>query len=152
MKKSVWGPIVWSAIHSLSIHIKDISFPSMKIELINIIYRICSNLPCPSCAAHATSLLKRYRIKERVKTKQDLIRILCVIHNDVNKRLKKPIMKVDECIHLHKDKSFRETQSLYYNTNVNMQFGEKMMLYTFRRKLFLKEFKQFMLKHKDCFD
>ena len=151
MKKSVWGPIVWSALHSLSIHIKEDSFASIKDELIDIIYKICSNLPCPSCASHSTSLLKRYRVKQRVKTKQDLIRILCVIHNEVNKRLKKQVVDVEECIRLHKDKSFKETQGLYYKTHINMQFGEKMMLYSFHRKLFLKQFKQFILHRKDCF-
>lgn len=151
MKKSVWGPIVWSALHSLSIHIKEESFNDIKDSLIEIIYKICTHLPCPSCASHAISLLKRYRVKQRVKTKQDLVRILCAIHNEVNKRLKKPVVEVEDCIRLHKDKLFKETQALYYKTHINMQFGEKMMLYSFHRKLFLKDFKQFILQHKDCF-
>ena len=151
MKKSVWGPIVWSALHSLTIHVKEESFTTIKDDLIDIIYKICLNLPCPSCASHATGLLKRYRLKQRVKTKQELIQIICTIHNDVNKRLKKTIIKLEDCIHLHKNKSFKETQSLYLSTQSNMQFGEKMMLHSFHRKLFLKSFKQFILKNKDCF-
>lgn len=151
MKKSVWGPIVWSTLHSLSIHVKEESFSKIKNELIDIIIKICSNLPCPTCTSHAKALLNRYTIKARVKTKQDLIRILCVIHNEVNKRLKKTVLRLEDCVRLHKDKSFKETQQIYYKTLMNMKFGEKMMLYNFHRKLFLKEFKQFIVNHKDCF-
>ena len=48
---------------------------------------ICSNLPCPQCASHASGLIKTQF--EECKNKSDIIKFVHFMHNEVNKRLKK---------------------------------------------------------------
>ena len=52
--RSRWGPSIWYLFHTLSYKIKEEEFPSICAELLDIIKIICKNLPCPSCAQHAT--------------------------------------------------------------------------------------------------
>ncbi len=142
MKKAVWGPIIWKTLHCLTYKIKDEHFPTQKTKLIDIIIKICSNLPCPVCSNHAQGMIKKYRL-QFIKNKQDLIRILFFMHNEVNKRLKKVEFKFDN-LTIYDSLRFRDVLTEYYNTNINMHLGEKMMLYSFHRKKFLTIFKEYV--------
>ena len=95
MKKSVWGPCIWKTIHTLTVKIKDSEFNNQKKGLIDIIYRICTNLPCPMCSSHCRGLLRKYNVT-RINTKEGLIKVMFKIHNDVNIRLKKSVFKIDK--------------------------------------------------------
>lgn len=84
-KKMKWGQPIWFLLHTLAYKIKDEYFQKLRVELLDLIYSICSNLPCPMCAGHATEYLNsiNYRI---INTKQDLINMLYKFHNEVNKK------------------------------------------------------------------
>ena len=145
MKKALWGPIIWKTLHCLTYKIKDEHFPTQKTKLIDIIIKICSNLPCPVCSNHAQGMIKKYRL-QFIKNKQDLIRILFFMHNEVNKRLKKVEFKFDN-LTIYDSLRFRDVLTEYYNININMHLGEKMMLYSFHRKKFLTIFKEYVNQH-----
>ena len=49
-KVKVWGPYIWYMLHGLAEKIKDKSFHDLKNELLEHIFNICVNLPCPSCS------------------------------------------------------------------------------------------------------
>ena len=142
MKKAVWGPIIWKTLHCLTYKIKDEHFLTQKSKLIDIIIKICSNLPCPVCSNHAQGMIKKYRL-QFIKNKQDLIRILFLMHNEVNKRLKKVEFKFEN-LTIYDSLQLRDVLTEYYNTNINMHLGEKMMLYSFHRKKFLTIFKEYV--------
>ena len=61
MKKEVWGPCIWKTLHVLTVKIKEEYFSTQRQKLIDIIFQICNNLPCPMCASHAQGLLRKYR-------------------------------------------------------------------------------------------
>ena len=90
MKKEVWGPIVWKVLHCFTIKIKDEHFDSQKKDIVKMISSICSNLPCPICSTHAMGMLRKYKV-DHIDTKDKLIKILYIIHSEVNKRIKNPI-------------------------------------------------------------
>ena len=146
MKKEVWGPITWKALHCLTIKIKDEYFLYQKDELINIIISMMSNLPCPNCTAHALGLIKKYNLK-RINDKQLLIRALFMIHNDVNKRLKKSLFKYESVEPTYSIINLKESLEVYYDISVNQKYGEKMMIYNFHRKAFLKNFRNYIQKN-----
>lgn len=149
MKKSEWGPCVWKVLHTLTIKIKDEYFESQREKITEIIQLICNNLPCPMCSSHATSFLKKHRFSQ-IKTKEQMIRFLYNLHNDVNKRLKKdPFMF--ESLSIYENMNFREVMNQYYIRLSNANFGEKMMLYSFHRRLFLKNFRRYIISNLDCF-
>ena len=89
MPKKVWGPITWILFHSLCELIKDEYFEEEKVNILNQIFIICYNLPCPSCSQHARVNLKRIN-KKNIKTKEDLKITIWQFHNIVNKHTDKP--------------------------------------------------------------
>jgi hypothetical protein len=145
MKKALWGPLVWKVLHCIAIKIKDDEFSKERSHLIRMITGICSNLPCPQCTSHATSIIKRNRLKD-VKSKNELIRFIYLMHNIVNKRLKKKCYSFED-MHHYNECNTKHVLSEYFTANVNAKFGEKMMLHSFHRKAFLNEFYNYFKKN-----
>jgi hypothetical protein len=83
--KMKWGAPTWTFLHTLVEQFKDALFPAMRQELFRIIFTICTNLPCPICSKHAQEYLSKININS-IQTKQDMIHMMFVFHNEVNKR------------------------------------------------------------------
>jgi hypothetical protein len=83
--KVKWGPAVWFFLHTISVKIKEESFHALRIPLLNHIYSICTNLPCPECSNHAKSYLDGINFNT-IQTKSDLKKMLWAFHNSVNQR------------------------------------------------------------------
>lgn len=89
-----WGNATWYMFHTLAFKLKDENSTEIR-ELLKHISNVCYNLPCPDCRQHAKNTLSRSNLK-LIKTKQDLINFLLQFHNLVNRRLKKPVLTLDE--------------------------------------------------------
>jgi len=85
LKKMKWGEPTWFLFHTLAQKVKEENFNMIKDGLLNNIMTICGNLPCPACADHALSYMKKIQ-PAAIRTKQDLKNMLYVFHNEVNKR------------------------------------------------------------------
>ena len=93
-----WGAPTWFLFHTLAEKIKDEHFLKLRNELLDIIYSICVNLPCPICSKHATEYMSGINFKT-INTKENLKQLLFVFHNSVNERKKYPLfskMELDE--------------------------------------------------------
>jgi hypothetical protein len=85
-KKSMkWGEPTWFLFHTLAEKIKPEYFSEIRAELLNVIYTICANLPCPNCSKHATQYLNAINFNT-ITTKDGLKMMLYNFHNDVNRR------------------------------------------------------------------
>jgi len=84
-KKMKWGAPIWYLFHTLSEKIKPDTFSVIKGDLLNIFYTICTNLPCPNCAAHATDYMNKINFNA-IQTKEQMKDLFFVFHNAVNKR------------------------------------------------------------------
>ena len=85
VKKMKWGEPTWFLFHTLACKVKEDCFQKVRGDLLNHIYSICVNLPCPMCANHAKEYMKNINFNT-IRTKQDLIDMLYVFHNAVNKK------------------------------------------------------------------
>ena len=94
MSPSYWGPSTWLFMHTLASKIKESSFPLIGPNLIMILVKICNNLPCPECAQHAKMFWANVKTAN-IKTKTDLINLMFVFHNMVNKRKQLPMFRHD---------------------------------------------------------
>ena len=138
MSPSTWGPNTWIFMHTAAAQIKESSFPIVGKQLINAIVQICNHLPCPECAQHAKDFWKKVKIGN-IATKQDLINLLFVFHNMVNKRKRTPAFKY-ESLSIYETKNVVETYNLFsrtFNTHGNMNlinesFHRNMMLSNLR--------------------
>jgi hypothetical protein len=84
-KKILWGPAIWFLLHTMAEKVKPELFSSIRVELLNNIYSICVNLPCPLCSNHAKEYLDKINFNT-IQTKNDLKLLLFHFHNEVNKR------------------------------------------------------------------
>jgi hypothetical protein len=80
-----WGKPIWTLFHTLAEKIKSEYFSMVKGELLNMIFTICNNLPCPSCADHATQYMKGVNFNV-INNKEQLKDMLFHFHNTVNAR------------------------------------------------------------------
>ncbi len=83
----VWGKPTWYMLHTLAEKIKSEYFPQLRVEILNIIMRICNNLPCPDCTNHATAYMNRLNFYN-IQTKEQLKMMLFQFHNNVNSKKK----------------------------------------------------------------
>jgi len=84
-KKVKWGEPTWFLLHTLSVKVKESEFKNIRMDLLNRIYAICTNLPCPDCSNHAKIYLDNINFNT-IQTKEDLKILLFVFHNEVNKK------------------------------------------------------------------
>lgn len=94
-KKVKWGPAVWYFLHTLSVKIKEESFIVMRKELLEMVYMICINLPCPDCAQHAKTYLDKVNFNA-IQTLDDFKKMLYNFHNSVNARKGYPMFEYDK--------------------------------------------------------
>jgi len=84
-KQMKWGEPTWFLFHTLAEKVKPEYFQDIRADLLNIIYTICANLPCPDCAKHATAYMNGINFGAIV-TKDHLRMLLYRFHNEVNRR------------------------------------------------------------------
>jgi hypothetical protein len=87
--KMVWGQPTWFILHTLAHKVKDEDYPRLRQELNDLVVRICTNLPCPMCANHATEYLRKINF-DAIQTKKDLKDLIFQFHNAVNIRKSYP--------------------------------------------------------------
>lgn len=89
-RKMKWGQPIWFLFHTLAEKVKVDDFPYIKKELFNNIVLICKNLPCPTCASHATDFMSKVNFNV-INTKEELKTLLFQFHNVVNHKKGFPI-------------------------------------------------------------
>jgi hypothetical protein len=119
VNKVKWGEPTWFLFHTLSVKIKESEFLRVRKELLNCIYSICVNLPCPICAEHAKQYLDNINFNT-IQTTEDFQKMLYLFHNSVNVRKGYSLFPYDE---LHSKYSLAITTNIIRNFMVH--FTEK---------------------------
>lgn len=94
-KPMKWGEPTWFLFHTLAEKVKPEYFMDIRVELLNIIYTICTNLPCPDCAKHASEYMNSLNFNT-IASKKDLQIMLFNFHNEVNRRKRFPEFPIEE--------------------------------------------------------
>ena len=92
MSKS-WANPTWFFFHTLIEKIHPNHYLLIKDEVMAHIKKICTMLPCPDCAQHATHFMSTVRTP---LTQEDCKKMLFYFHNTVNINLKKPSYNYDD--------------------------------------------------------
>lgn len=90
-----WGPPFWYLFHSMAEKVDEDAFTVIRTELLNVIFLICQNLPCPDCTNHAVQYLNSVNFRA-IQTKNELKDLLFIFHNTVNERKGNPIFSRTE--------------------------------------------------------
>ena len=149
MSPSTWGPPTWIFMHTLAAKVKEEHFSTIGPQMIAIFIQICSVLPCPECSQHAKEFWSKVKVSN-VKTKEDLVNLLFVFHNMVNKR--KHLLPFR-----HVDLQFYHTRNViitynsfanHFNTRGNMNLLND----SFHRNLLLVSLRKWVMTHIAFFD
>lgn len=149
MSPSSWGPPTWIFIHTLAAKVKESNFTIIGPALINVIIQICNNLPCPECAQHAKEFWRKVKITN-INTKTDLINLLFVFHNMVNKRKKLTPFNYAN-LSYYESKNVVETYNLFarnFNTHGNMNLINE----SFHRNMMLSSLKSWLMTNINHFE
>ena len=110
INKMKWGKPTWYFLHTLAEKVKTENFDKIKNQLLNIIYSICCNLPCPTCATHAQAYLNKINFKN-ITSKDQLKNILYVFHNSLNKQKGYDLLSESELNSLYQKAMRVDTQN-----------------------------------------
>jgi len=99
--KMLWGKPTWYLLHMMAEKIQDVKFQELRPQILNMIYSICNNLPCPTCASHAKEYLHKINLF-RINSKEELKIMLFNFHNDVNRRKGYTLFSRQELDNLYK--------------------------------------------------
>ena len=142
MSPNNWGPPTWVFLHTLCEKIKDESFPIIGNSLISFIINICNNLPCPECSQHSKLFWSKVN-KNNIKHKVDLINILFVFHNVVNKRKTYVPFKYQD-LQYYKTRNVIETYNSF-SRNFNTKGNMKLLTESFHRNMMMSSLKKWLM-------
>ena len=150
-KKLPWGEPIWFLFHTLAHKVKEKSFHLVKDELLNIIFLICNNLPCPDCANHATRYLQGVNF-DTIATKEQLKEMLFNFHNSVNMRKGLPIFPREQLDEKYNTAiTVNIINNFYYNFDKSSH-NQKMAANGFHRTRTIQRMKTWIAKHVYYFD
>ncbi len=149
MSPSQWGPPTWMFIHTLAEKVKDDQFPKIGQQIIANIQQICYNLPCPDCADHSRIFWSKVKIGN-IQSKTDLVNLLYVFHNCINKRKQLGPFKYNNL-------AFYKTQSVVgtfnnFAKNFNTKGNMKLLTESFHRGRLLTSLKSWLMANIQSFD
>lgn len=142
-----WGPPTWYFIHSfLALMTNDCYQKNIQL-IINLLTAILTNLPCQDCTNHAKAYIK---VNPLHKNLQPTIRHMQYyfynFHNNVNKRLRKPVFENVELYQTAKlSLMFRNFQNVF-KTSHGMDFSNGLS-----RQNIIHELRNFINMNNMCF-
>jgi hypothetical protein len=98
---SVWGPMGWMTLHSISVAYPEIPTLSDKLIVNRFIDKFAECITCHHCKSHFTTMFMQYKRihPDWADSRFNVFLFVCRAHNTVNRRLDKPIKKsVAECL------------------------------------------------------
>lgn len=150
-KSMSWGEPTWFFFHTIAEKIKEDKFDSIKDELLNIIYTICANLPCPDCASHASEYMKGINFNA-IRTKQHLKELFYSFHNTVNEKKgfeRFPYENLDE---KYSKAIFVNIVQNFLNHFKNKHSSIHMIANDLHRSRVVNNVKNWLIQHMDYFD
>ena len=102
MEPVVWGNPMWKSIHYIALGYPDNATQIDKTAYYSYFTNLYKVIPCQSCADHLRLLVVQNPITtEALKSNRSLFNWTVNIHNEVNKKLNKPILSDDAAFALY---------------------------------------------------
>ena len=105
---AVWGPMGWMTLHSISLCYPEYPTTEDKKNVSDFMDAFAATITCVRCRTDFSKLLLTYKqnVPSLFNSKNDLFLAICRMHNNVNRRLDKPISRsMGECIQSIKNAS-----------------------------------------------
>ena len=97
MDPNVWGPHAWIFLHSITYNYPDNPSVNDIDNHYNFLTLLKDVLPCNTCRFHYKQNLEKFPLTSDIlSSRQNLIKWLFKIHNNINKMNDKPEITLDE--------------------------------------------------------
>jgi hypothetical protein len=150
VSKAVWGPAVWYLFHTLAQKVDESQFMIIRNELIQFVYRICANLPCPECASHAEAFLKK-NSNRPIRNKEDFKRLLLDLHNHANANTKKPMFTYEQLNEKYDRANTQMVVQNFFNIYGAKTYNIKLLTNRFHKDILLSDFSAWILRNSTKF-
>ena len=104
---NIWGPPAWTFLHTITFNYPDNPTTEDKQNYFTFFNSLKHVLPCDKCKKHYTENSRD--LKDNLNSKDDLVKWLIDIHNDVN-------IKNDKSVWSYAD-VYNKYQDMYNNSN-----------------------------------
>lgn len=135
-----WGMPTWIFMHTLLAKIPEDQY--VASDMLAQIKSICSVLPCPDCASHATQYLAKVEPKH-VPTRQSFQHLLWAFHNTVNARTRKPIYAM-ESLAIYNTLSLHFVYQVFLREFTKPQNIPRLFMDSMMRTRLIDQFKKWM--------
>lgn len=149
--KMPWGKPTWFMLHTMAEKIQNEHFSRLRIEIINIIKRICNNLPCPDCSKHATNYINNINF-DNIQTKEQLKIMLFQFHNSVNAKKNVPLFEYKDLDTTYKSANTVNIISNFFHYFLKQSYSGRMGTDNFHRTRMVQDIKLWFQTNIQYFD
>lgn len=139
-----WGTPTWYFFHSFAHHIDPGFYIKNKETICNMLKSICLNLPCEECTRHASRYTRGTLNPRNLKDKESLKRYFFNFHNDVNRKLRKPIFTDYE---YYSRSKLLEISKLFFSVFGSQKQSIRGFSDQLNRDNIVKKLKEFLIKN-----
>lgn len=114
---NIWGPPAWTFLHTVTYNYPENPTEDDKRNFYNFFMNLQHVLPCEKCKAHYKQNIKKYDLKNNLGSRQELVKWLIDLHNDINRDNGKPVW------------SYSEVYNKYQNMYKSGTFMNKVLIF-----------------------
>lgn len=96
-----WGPGAWNTLHSFAHKAPERLSQREEEEWRTFLYLFAKRLPCPKCRKHFKEYLDANVAADTFATRASLARFVHEAHNDVSRRLDKPVWTYEDHVKVY---------------------------------------------------
>ena len=93
---NIWGPPAWTFLHTVTFNYPENPTEDDKRNFYNFFDSLQHVLPCEKCKGHYKQNIQKYNLKNNLGSRQELVKWLIDLHNDINKDNGKPVWSYSE--------------------------------------------------------
>jgi hypothetical protein len=94
-KEMTWGEPTWLFLHTMAEKVREERFAEIRAPMLNMLYMVCTNLPCPTCAEHAKEYMNSLNFSA-IQSKQKLREFFWNFHNMLNAKKGAPLQSLPD--------------------------------------------------------
>jgi len=115
MNPDIWGPGIWTTLHSITLTYPEAPTHKDIQEHRNFLHSVGKVLPCPGCRIEYNKWIARN--PPALHSRDVFVDWMIDLHNDINKRLNKKVRSKEYVINLYKNMYSPSILSLFSLNN-----------------------------------
>ena len=100
---NIWGPPAWTFLHTVTYNYPENPTEDDKRNFYNFFMSLQHVLPCDKCKGHYKQNIQKYDLKNSLGSRQELVKWLIDLHNDINKDNGKPVWSYSDVFNKYQD-------------------------------------------------